>query len=348
MPKRPPHLLVVAFLIPAVFLARAAEAPSAHRKVKVEIQVVNLNPSAGKLKPRKTVKVALGKNRTFRARPKKGNLAVIRLDGRDVAQGEIGKRVRYKLVNVTAPHTIESLFVPEYTPPAIGGSLNDTGVTRCATATTNDLACNDAAAGTDQYPGQDAERGRDVTESDAADGHAGFSFVKLDASGVPLPDQSAAFATTPWSCVLDRTTQLTWEVRPDDGGLRDKDWRYSWYDSTGVGGGHGRGRANGGTCGGTGNCDTEKYPAAVNVAELCGFSDWRLPTRSELLSLVDFGGVAAPLLDAAYFPDAVTGTYWTSSRDSFQGPWSVDFTDGTSHADTRFDAHPVRLVRGGS
>jgi hypothetical protein len=86
----------------------------------------------------------------------------------------------------------------------------------------------------------------------------------------------------------------------------------------------------------------------VNTAGLCGFSDWRLPTRRELLSLVDFGAAAVPLLDAAYFPDAVAGIYWTSSRDPFQGPWSVDFTDGTSHADTRFDAHPVRLVRGGS
>ena len=204
------------------------------------------------------------------------------------------------------------------------------------------------AATTDQYPGQDAEHGRDVTANIPADGHAGFSFLKLDGSGLALPDQSAAYVVTPWSCVQDQVTRLVWEVRTDDGGLRDKDWRYSWYDSTGVAGGHGRGKPNAGRCGDPKDCDTEKYAAAVNAAGLCGFSDWRLPTRGELLSIVDYGASAAPLLDAAFLPDGVADVYWTASRDTFRGPWSVDFTDGGSRLYGRFDARAVRLVRGGS
>jgi hypothetical protein len=225
-----------------------------------------------------------------------------------------------------------------------GRGLDDTGVTTCANASAGGLPCNSPIAGTDQFPGQDAETGRDVTADDDSDGHAGFSFVKRDAAGLPLPDQQASYSVAPWACVEDRVTGLFWEVRPDDGGLRDRDWRYSWYDSSGVGGLFGS--ATRGTCVDTVNCDTEKYAAAVNAGGLCGFADWRLPTRSELLSLLDYGAPAAPLLDAAFLPDGVSSAYWTSARDTFKGPWSVDFSDGTSLAEGPVDARPVRLVRG--
>ncbi|MCI0634804.1 MAG: DUF1566 domain-containing protein, partial [Actinobacteria bacterium] len=76
--------------------------------------------------------------------------------------------------------------------------------------------------------------------------------------------------------------------------------------------------------------------------------DWRLPTRGELLSIVDYGAPTAPLLDAGFLPDGVADAHWTSSRDALRGPWSVDFADGGSRLQTRFDARPVRLVRGGS
>jgi len=232
--------------------------------------------------------------------------------------------------------------------PPSGRGLDDTGVTTCATATMNGLPCNSVSAGTDLFPEQDAERGRDATANDDADGHAGFSFVKLGPDGAPLPDQSAPFTTTPWDCVEDRVTGLTWEVRPSDGGLRDRDWRYSWRDSTGVGGWRARGRPNGGTCAGAVGCDTEAYAAAVNAAALCGQTDWRLPTRSELLSLVDYGAPAPPLLDASFFPDGVADAYWSSSRDVIRGAWSVDFADGGSRGGGRFEPRPVRLVRGGN
>jgi hypothetical protein len=225
--------------------------------------------------------------------------------------------------------------------------LDDTGVTTCATAIAGGLACNSGSAGTDLFPEQDAENGRDATANDDTDGHAGFSFVKVGANGVPLADQSSAYAATPWDCVEDLVTGLVWEVHPDDGGLRDRDWRYSWYDSTGVNGGHGYGRPNAGTCADSTSCDTEKYAAAVNAAGLCGYADWRLPTRGELFSLVDYGAPAAPLVDAAFLPDGVTDAYWTSSRDAIRGPWSVDFSDGGSRVQGRFNARSVRLVRGG-
>ncbi len=75
------------------------------------------------------------------------------------------------------------------------------------------------------YPGQDAEYGRDATHNDNSDGHAGFSFTKLDANGNTLPTTALS-----WSCVKDNVTGLIWEVKTDDSGLQDMGNIYSWYN----------------------------------------------------------------------------------------------------------------------
>jgi hypothetical protein len=54
-----------------------------------------------------------------------------------------------------------------------------------------------------------------------------------------------------------------------------------------------------------------------------GFT-WRLPSRLELASLLDFGGPAA-------FPGIATGPHWSASAGE-TGVWSVDFLDDTQYA----------------
>jgi hypothetical protein len=196
-------------------------------------------------------------------------------------------------------------------PPVVGGELNDTGLTQCSNATMNAVACNDPATGTDRYPRQDAESGRDLIANDSSDGHAGFSFTKLDANGAPLADQSASYSGTPWTCVRDNVTGLVWEVKTDDGGERDRNSTYSWYNSTGIADGGDEGRANRGTCAG-GECDTEGYAARLNDAALCGRGGWRLPTRTEAMSLLNYGSAAAPFIDIEFIANASEASYWTS------------------------------------
>ena len=73
---------------------------------------------------------------------------------------------------------------------------------------------------------------------------------------------------------------------------------------------------------------------------LAGFSDWRLPSIVEQMSLVDTGH-SGPAIDTAYFPDTQSTVYWTSSSSQ----WTVDFNDGSSGFGAASNLLPVRCVR---
>ncbi len=217
--------------------------------------------------------------------------------------------------------------------------LNDTGITTCANASQNGLPCPVAG-----FPEQDAQSGRDVTHSDDSDGHAGFSFTKLDANGNPLAASAAN-----WSCVHDNVTGLIWEVKTDDGGLRDKDWTYSWYNPDGSTNGGSAGYSdNGNNCFAPVRCDTEKFVADVNAAGLCGARDWRLPSQFELLSIVN-NNRYNPAIDTAWLPLTQSGWFWSSSpyARSPSPAWVVYFDYGYVDFNGKVYAGHVRLVRGG-
>jgi len=228
--------------------------------------------------------------------------------------------------------------------------LNDTGITKWGNAIVNNLTVSQPS-----FPVQDADKGRDTNSalSSNADGKAGFSFTKLGAAGQPLVNQAAVYATTPWSCTKDHVTGLFWEVKIPGaaGGLRDANWTYTWFNSTGVNDGGNAGTANGGTCFNGTDCDTEKYAAAVNAAGLCGFTDWRVPRVGELYSIMD-QSIASPnpMVDTGYFPN--TGTisgFWSASPSAgnANNAWVVAFNGGTDGVNNKGIINFVRLVRGG-
>ncbi len=97
-----------------------------------------------------------------------------------------------------------------------------------------------------------------------------------------------------WACVYDMDTQLLWEVKMTDGGLRDAKWNYTWYNSDVRQNGGVAGTPNGGQCWDKLNCDTEKFVQQVNTAGLCAANDWRLPTATELHSILTnaYGNIA--------------------------------------------------------
>lgn len=201
----------------------------------------------------------------------------------------------------------------------------DTGITTCANAVSNTLAC--PQAGFDQ---QDAESGLDNTSNNNSDGRAGFNYTKLDSNGNPV-----ASSATSWSCVRDETTGLVWELKTNDGGLRDFSNTFGWYNPDSASNGGNAGGSGGGICTGGISCNTSAYVSAVNAAGLCGASDWRMPTTEELMSLHDYGTVTAPGIDTSYFNDvsiSTSLTYWTSETDAANTSlaWVVDYAIGSA------------------
>jgi hypothetical protein len=220
-------------------------------------------------------------------------------------------------------------------------ALNDTSITTCSDESVTDLPCPIA-----DYPGQDADHGRDATQNNDTDGHAGFSFTKLDVNGKPLP-----VSASDWSCVKDNVTGLIWEVKTDDGGLSDKDNTYTWYnpDPKTNGGAVGTQGAEGpGSCTGNISCDTYSFVQKVNAQGLCGYKDWRMPSSGELFGITDLRGVR-PTIDVSFFPNTVASYFWSGSPVAGGLDYARDvyFYSGGDHWDERSSAFAVRLVRTG-
>jgi hypothetical protein len=97
--------------------------------------------------------------------------------------------------------------------------------------------------------------------------------------------------------------------------------------------------------------DDVNWTAAIdyceNVLDLGGYSDWRLPNRNELLSIIDYSQSGA-----AIDPEFVNRTwnkYWssTTSVGNADNAWYVDFYYGSSRYYNKDYDFYVRCVRGG-
>jgi len=205
--------------------------------------------------------------------------------------------------------------------------LNDTGLTQCvAYDDERGFIFTSECSGT----GHDGEFGRDATAARPGNGHAGFSFEKIGAGGEVLPRSAAA-----WSCVRDKVTGAMWEVKTSDGGPRDGSARF-------------KNRGNGLPG------DASFYVQSVNAAALCGATDWRLPTRREMESLVDFSvAEGGPMIDTAWFPNSAAALHWTATSAKVNGGsaayrWAVNFYNGQAiWYGGQYGEFAVRLVREG-
>jgi hypothetical protein len=177
---------------------------------------------------------------------------------------------------------------------------------------------------------------------------ANSAYTKISNSGAELPDTAKlGSGANDWACTKDNKTDLIWEVKTLKGGLRNMDNEYTNYflDEIGYG---------------TSN-NADVFVSAVNQQTLCGKSDWHLPVKSELKTLVfcsdgkyDADGsctywkeVTKPTINTVYFPNTKDEWYWSSSPYAYSSSyaWGVYFGYGGSGSDDKSDVNFIRLVR---
>lgn len=231
--------------------------------------------------------------------------------------------------------------------------LNDTGIVFSGADVSGNASICEASASTVQ----DCHNGRDaaaaaglltkVGASTPNNGLAnGFDYTKISNAGNPLSASATlGSGANDWACTRDNVTGLTWEVKTASG-FRSMNHTYSWYDSASPDGN--AGTASGGTCSQLGRCDTEKFVQDVNANGLCDHHDWRMPSRRELLSIVDYGRTR-PAIDPGYFPNTPSLNFWSGSPYAQYSnyAWFVYFFNGNAHLNYRIFSLRVLLVRGG-
>ena len=126
-----------------------------------------------------------------------------------------------------------------------------------------------------------------------------------------------------------------------DGTITDNATGLMWVKDSG---------AIGGDWGTAGNPSSKTWDDAIdlcNALDYAGHTDWRMPNRIELLSLIHHGKGAAPLMDENFFV-MVSAEYWTSTTYSLiTGEcFFIDFIDATSNSKVKTGYKktiPVRL-----
>ena len=93
---------------------------------------------------------------------------------------------------------------------------------------------------------------------------------------------------------------------------------------------------------------TKDWSGAINYCDnlsFAGYSDWRLPSHTELLSIVDKTKYNPAIKTG--FKNIASDFYWSSSPyvSGSSGAWVVNFYNGYDYGGPKSNSHLVRCVR---
>lgn len=207
--------------------------------------------------------------------------------------------------------------------------LNDSGVLKSGNGASGiNGTCTEAIVGAKQ----DCAHGRDADDTlvKVGAGVAGFDFTKLGADGEALAVQTATWTAdgteaegTKWSCLKDNVTGLVWETKTTAGA-------HSIDNKTNWGG-------------------RDSMAEASNTEELCGITNWRVPSVVELATIVN-SNKQNSAFDMARFPNGKSQSYWSSNPvvGASANAWTMNFFAGIQNKKAKTSNFQVMLVSGSS
>lgn len=160
---------------------------------------------------------------------------------------------------------------------------------------------------------------------------AAARFVKLNHEGTPLTDEEQLMTkqNSDWSCVIDSSSNLTWQVAQANGDFAF-DSTYYWADRQ-I---NNREFAQA-SCNLDGDCNTDNLVNVANQQQLCGHTDWRLPTRNEWKTILDAQEFDADKrqspINSFFFPymDAnFDEAYWTATFTQYPDGHDINPVEG--------------------
>lgn len=159
---------------------------------------------------------------------------------------------------------------------------------------------------------------------------------KLQAKAPGSTCDTARF-TDNGTTVTDNLTGLQWEKKTNDGTIHDKSNVYSWSASALL-------PAADGTAFTT-------ILRTLNDGCFAGQCDWRLPTLSELQTIISgaYPCAADPCIDPVFGPTGA-GAYWTATTDATDPghAWNVDFHIAGINLKDKFFQDDIAVVRSGA
>ncbi|MBN2381571.1 DUF1566 domain-containing protein [bacterium] len=181
------------------------------------------------------------------------------------------------------------------------------------------LLCFDNEGNQISTPGPD----QDFYGQDGSFSHHPMSFTKMRHDGRMLDDR--AQWEQGYRLVMDNNTGLVWEVKsPHPTDLNFQGHVYTWAEA----------------------CET--FIIRLNQQKYGGYSDWRLPNKEELRTIVNYNG-QVPAIDPEYFPECLPAFYW--SADIYGADprlaWGIYFGYGCGICYLKTLPYHVRAVRGG-